>query len=219
MSNIRESNFTSSRVNTWLNTKVLKELDTRHLGQSLRRYFMDCLEVLNSGLSYIDTSVPIVEVGSGNGYLGGILKRLYPDRQFVAIDPEPNKWGAVPQNIYDNFSLKATYKTVDDFDGDQSFVILDWPQPELSYDIEAIEKLQPQGFFIRYASEAAGSQKMVKVLNNEHEGGFIKIGGTKYYTVAEFYGEYLEYNLECKAYIRADLCPPHIKVISQYVDM
>lgn len=225
--NIQESHFPNSRVNKWLRRDVFTQLNSKYLGQSLRRYLMDFLEVLNAGLLLVDLKTPILEVGSGNGYFGGVLKRLYPDRQFIGVDPAPNKWDQIPQELYDTYSLKVSFASVDDEVVEKffrkCFVILNWPQPELQYDIEAIEKLQPEGFFIRYSSEGAGSEEMLNVLNDPKEDGAVIFGETKYYPVAHFYGEWfgfnLDYTVEGSSYIRSDLWNSEIELLSQFVEL
>lgn len=94
--------------------------------------------------------------------------------EVVCIDPDPIKFSPNPFlssnkklfitpefNIVDNLLSSKNSKKYTD-----SLLILNWPTPSIgSYDLDAIIKLKPRGFFIIYEREGkAGSEELIDKL-------------------------------------------------------
>lgn len=119
-----------------------------------------------------------VSVGSGNGYLEGLLTQKFGPQKFeiVGIDPNPNSFNPVPSKLYDLFCLKPMYESLDDFMKESNYksktliLLLFWPlyEKEGKYAYDALMNLQPSAFFVSYGPcGASGCKKLIKLLDND----------------------------------------------------
>ena len=135
--------------------------------------------IRNLGLSSLYHSVhalpenlPIVEVGSGNGYVLTKLQQEFPSRVVVGVDPKPGSfrlhWSEIKEpmfqyprwnNVEDLLKEKPEWKF-------NSILLINWSDPCTLYDIEALKQLQPCYLLtiVETNSEIAGSSLFMSFL-------------------------------------------------------
>lgn len=131
------------------------------------------LQLFREFLTAFHGSLPIISIGSGMAYFEYLIQEVFKT-EVVCIDPDPIKFSPNPFlssnkklfitpefNIVDNLLSSKNSKKYTD-----SLLILNWPTPSIgSYDLDAIIKLKPRGFFIIYEREGkAGSEELIDKL-------------------------------------------------------
>lgn len=107
------------------------------------------------------TPDPIISVGSGNGCIEKLIDQTI-GTNIICIDPYPNTFNPAPDHLkkdpaYPNVDecIKSNMQIV----GNCSLMI-NWAQPELDYDFEAITKLNPM--YILWIGELRGASSGIK---------------------------------------------------------
>jgi hypothetical protein len=94
----------------------------------------------------------------------------------LGVDPEPNSYITVPEEIY-NDCLKPVCKTLEDEKLDKYindailFILFPYPEGHITagYDIRAIEKMKPKAIFVGYGPcGCSGSSNLINLLDNNH---------------------------------------------------
>jgi hypothetical protein len=103
----------------------------------------------------------IVEVGSGNGHFAAFIEKEL-NTKVITIDPDSTGRGFIP-----SINVKhPDYDSVESFMmtgvPDPLLLIINWPEPNLDYDINAIRSLKPhQILLIIESTGAAGSEELL----------------------------------------------------------
>ena len=99
-------------------------------------------------------NLPIIVVGSGNGTVEYNLRHKYGVQNMILIDPAPESFDSYPNN---NEYLVPDYSTVEECLTKQPelkhncIIFLPWSTPnDSTYDIDAINLLQPKGIVILF---------------------------------------------------------------------
>jgi hypothetical protein len=113
-----------------------------------------CIKSLHTFLqSYKSNDIKKLSIGSGSGILEYEYNKLFPTEQpLICIDPYPLSYNS--SGLVEEFQ-KPKYKTIDEFiTKNNTFInyntvlVINWPDPNVKYDIEAIRKLNPLAFFV-----------------------------------------------------------------------
>lgn len=124
---------------------------------------------INNLLDFLNlhSTLPVISVGSGNAILEDICSKLYKIKIFC-VDPDPTSYKG--EKIF----LQPDYPYVDNLICEhENFIgncvlIINWATPELNYDFEAIEKLQPIAFWVLYDENGnAGGEKFHNFIKSE----------------------------------------------------
>ena len=112
---------------------------------------------------------PWVSVGSGNGQVEKALRE--DGLKMTTIEPFPNAFNPLEEQIQPDFDYVDSYITAsENSQPPQNLVLLlNWAEPSLDYDQEAIDKLQPQ--FILSVYETSGGAGVSVTM--ELERGFL----------------------------------------------
>jgi hypothetical protein len=123
----------------WLNSAV-KSFGKTMVLETLHQFFSN----------YNFPNITRLSIGSGNAFLEHLYKQKYPiEPDIICIDPEPllfNNHGLAAPHI------QPAYPTVVEFNaanpGAETVLLINWsgPDPENTYDIDAIKLLQ-RGLF------------------------------------------------------------------------
>lgn len=151
------------------------ELNVDYLSGPFFHFPKQCWDFVVEALQKLSPNLPIVSVGSGNGYLEQLLHNEFPEREFLCVEPVFNGWLSLPD---EELGMKPVCATVDDSTLDHvvgnCVMLLFWPSPNANgYDVEAIERLQPEALIVTYGPcGCAGSDNLRKLLddNGEHAG-------------------------------------------------
>lgn len=146
----------------------------------------DIQNVYYTVLQYIGNNdkLPIIDIGSGNGYLGFLLNKLF-NVEVIGVDPistdDENCYKYISNANESNFDtsklVKPTFETTNDPAINKyienCIVSISWPfydQNSDGYDIKAVTKLKPLGFVITYGPcGAAGSKELINLFSNFDE--------------------------------------------------
>lgn len=100
-----------------------------------------------SAFSKLDTTLPVVSIGSGSGEFEQLIMKHYPSLSIICVDPDPLDW------CYDDdIMIPPDYATAEtlvekrpELVGECN-VFINWPYPndETTYDYDAIAILKPQ---------------------------------------------------------------------------
>jgi hypothetical protein len=145
-----------------------------------------CLTLFEEFLEKFDAILPIVSVGSGRAYFEFLISNKF-EREITCVDPNPTQFQSPTNNSSYNLFIPPEFNNVDKLMLSSRsncykncLLILNWPDPEppqigteiddidkVKYDLDAIIKLKPMGFFIIYESGGiSGSSKMLRLLNS-----------------------------------------------------
>jgi hypothetical protein len=146
---------------------------------------------------YFMKRIKIISVGSGNAFFESIVRNNVFENMklrldIVCVDPNPDKF--IPhvsrKNLFNasfthnkRIFIQPKFPTVQELISTNSrivencFLMLIWPDPNLSYDLEAILLLKPIGIFIIYTiplpdewnSRLSGSRILIEFLNGSYE--------------------------------------------------
>ena len=111
----------------------------------------------------------LVSVGSGVGIFEHILLQNRQDIKLICIDPNPLSYVHAET---DKVIMKPSYKSVDDFiklnhDFSNYDLLLVRPTPKLTYDFDALCKLNSKNVYIMYENTGGdGSELLNKYLNS-----------------------------------------------------
>lgn len=114
---------------------------------------------------------PIVSVGSGAGRLEKLFSTQTEHAEIICIDPDPTSF------MGDKVYFEPKYSYVDELIQNEPYIIgncillLNWCEPKLTYDYEAVLKCKPVAIFTiieRYKFEAgaAGGKQFHQFLEN-----------------------------------------------------
>jgi len=165
--------------------------EVSYLSGPLADNFGECMKVYGDTICLVKDGVPIISVGCGNGYFES-LQQVHRGRDIYGADPNPNAFQKVPDEIYNKSCLKPITTTLqtgalDKYRG-QAFLILNWSPPqttwdidgassgmrnfdpkEANFDIAAIYRMMPVGFFVTYAPcGGSGSEELCELLYDEN---------------------------------------------------
>lgn len=106
----------------------------------------------------------IISVGSGNAYFEYLFKNTFDIPEIICIDPEPLHFLPVNKDKF----IEPRFPTVDVLMSSNnrnhykdSLLILNWVYPDIgSYDVEAIQKLNPIRIFIIYEESGTAGSKV-----------------------------------------------------------
>ena len=148
-------------------------------------------------MDYFMKRTKIISVGSGNACFESIVRNYLFENinlrlDIVCVDPNPDKF--IPyvsrNNLFNaNFThnkrifIQPKFRRVQELISTNSrivencFIMLIWPDPSLSYDLEAILLLKPIGIFIIYTiplpddgnSRLSGSLRLIEFLNGSYK--------------------------------------------------
>lgn len=109
-------------------------------------------------------NLPLVSVGSGNGFFEWLLCLFFPRLKMIMVDPEPNKYNKIPDEIVDyminikpkEFSYLKTgqvnehyRKYITDLNEPvigNCNVLINWPVNDCTYDYDSVIHLRPRKF-------------------------------------------------------------------------
>ena len=153
----------------------------KYLNIALKSFGIDkCLHLFSRFLESfpITLPMPIISVGSGNAYFEFLISTMHK-REITCVDPNPRSFRInVRENSHQIVFIEPKFRTVDELillnnrnQYNNCLLILNWPDPqnhnEQMYDLDAIIKLKPNGFFIIYDSNGvSGSNKMIQLLDS-----------------------------------------------------
>ena len=137
--------------------KLLKvNFDYKYLNNGIKMFKLPyCMNFIEKYLyNFFDLSnIDLISVGSGNGLFEKCCEDVF-GKEIICIDPAPLSF--VSDGLTKEFK-KPAFNTVDEYllsptKKANSILLLIWPNPSLTYDIEAILKLNPISFFIIYGN-------------------------------------------------------------------
>jgi hypothetical protein len=145
------------------------------LNNGLKSFGVDYMVKELSAFCESYPSLPVVSVGSGNGYLESLL----PDKEWVLVDPAPLAfYTARDGTVHSKLYMKPSYRFTRDLinarpeiagGGDRCLLLLNWPNhgQTHAYDLEAILLLKPRAVFIVHEiSGSAGSKQLNDFVKN-----------------------------------------------------
>jgi hypothetical protein len=158
-------NLKTDRYPFELLMNTLLEKVTRSYSDNIGKNMNDCIRQISFAkiveiIEKIDSKLTVVEVGSGNGYLLKSLRRFFPGRKFIGVEPYPGEFnGSVNGCKPDYAYVKDLIKVRKDLIG-KCVLILDWPYhdgyglakkesdekrkfPLVNYDYQAVKSLDP----------------------------------------------------------------------------
>ena len=143
--------------------------NNKYINIAIRRIGIDkCLGYLDNFFNKLYPGIFRLSIGSGNGYFESLFSKNFNNEpQIICIDPNPLSYGAY--ELTKEF-IEPSYATAEEFkqkNPDRETVLfINWPDPTVSYDIEAIRLLKPIAFFIIYAERVDDTGSLV-----EHRAG------------------------------------------------
>jgi hypothetical protein len=162
--------------------------------ENCKHYFYLFISHFND---YFTKRTKIISIGSGNSFFesfvrNNVLEDMKLKLDIVCVDPNPDKF--IPyvsrKNLLNpsfthnkRIFIQPKFRTVQELISTNSrivencFLMLIWPDPSLSYDIEAIRLLNPIGIFIIYTiplpdewnSRLSGSRILIEFLNGSYK--------------------------------------------------
>ena len=140
----------------YLKLKDLVGGNPKFLNIAINSFTIDrCLERLHELFSIENFGADIdrLSIGSGNGYFESLYHQKYPsDPQIICIDPDRLSYNS--RGLSKAF-IEPSYATVEEYKRanpeKNTLLFINWPDPEIPYDIDSIRSLNPVGFFIIYA--------------------------------------------------------------------
>jgi len=174
----------------WLNNAV-QSFGINFVLETLHKFF--------SHYNYLN--INRLSIGSGNAFLEYSYKLKYPtEPDIICIDPFPLSFKN--NDLADPF-IKPSYPTAVEFNkknpGAETVLLINWsgPDPENTYDIDAIKLLKPVAFFVIYAvrnydsmlSLHVGSDELISFLKKLAEIRIVKLGDQEYMKISEWEGE------------------------------
>jgi hypothetical protein len=160
------------------------------------------LETLHTFFSHYNfPNITRLSIGSGNAFLEHSYKQKYPtEPDIICIDPAPMSF--LNDGLAAPF-IQPAYPTVVEFNaanpGAETVLLINWsgPDPDNTYDIDAIKILKPVAFFVIYAvrnyesmlSPHAGSDELVSFLDKFKKSLIVNLEGQQYMKIREWKGE------------------------------
>jgi hypothetical protein len=186
----------------YLDSKLQYGGNDKWLNFAVRRFGINIvLETLHEFFSnYNLKNISRLSIGSGNAYLEFLYKKKFPSEpKIICIDPNPLSFNN--DDLTKPFIIPE-YSTVTDFKiknpTAETVLLINWsgPDPDNTYDIDAIKLLKPVAFFIIYAereytsliSPKAGSDELINFLN-ELQKNLVLLEGRHYKKIREWRGE------------------------------
>ena len=147
----------------------------KYLNIAIRRFGKDlCLDTLYR-FFIIFPGITRLSIGSGNGYFEHLYSEKFKDEPpIICIDPNPLSYES--KDLVKPFT-RPEYPTAEAFKAvnpeTETVLFINWsgPDPENTYDIDAIKLLKPLAFFIIYAerdsglSHQAGSDELISFID------------------------------------------------------
>ena len=131
----------------------------------------------------------------------------------LGVDPNPNVFNKVPIHIYED-CVKPCTNNLDSGELDEhigkNFLLISWSNPNgpslptKSYDVHALEKMKPLGFYITYGPcGCAGSTQLIDLLEFGNDSSdplqFLNVDIKNPKTIIQI-GEYNYYLVKCYTY-------------------
>ena len=145
-----------------MDKEKLKVQERRFLSEGIRRLGLNALK---NFVSFIPSNIPLVEVGSGNGFVARCLSETRKDK-IICVDPlikhcDPATCGGLQPDFA---TVKDLIKTSSHLIG-KCALLLNWPYPnESTYDIESVQILQPRFLLVVYEpSGVSGGEEFFKM--------------------------------------------------------
>ena len=170
------------KFNDFKQTEELRLYD-KYRNQAIQIFgYSFCLKKFNDFVSLFHHKYNILSIGSGNGLFEYFYTKLY-NRKIVCIDPNPLKY--LGENLKKPF-VYPKYRTVKSFleygyDKKDFLLFINWAYPGDKYDLEAIELIKPDGFFVIYEEYEhggiAGSPDFCEIVSNKES---FNISGKEY---------------------------------------
>jgi len=194
----------------YLKLKDLVGGNPKFLNFAINSFTIDrCLSRLHELFSIENFGADIdrLSIGSGNGYFESLYHQKYPsDPQIICIDPDRLSYNS---GGLSKAFIEPIYATVEEYKRanpkKDTLLFINWPDPEIPYDIDSIRSLNPLGFFIIYAKRPhdmnppmtddmvplAGSDGLHHVLNS-FEGRNLIINDTSYSLMTDVGSKYMD---------------------------
>ena len=192
----------------YLKLKDLVGGNPKFLNLAINSFTIDrCLSRLHELFSIENFGADIdrLSIGSGNGYFESLYHQKYPsDPKIICIDPARLSYNS---GGLSGAFVEPTYLKVEDYKRanpkKNTLLFINWPDPEIPYDIDSIISLNPVGFFIIYAMRPhdmkppmtddmvplAGSEDLHRVLNSFKDRN-LKINDTSYSLMTDVDSKY-----------------------------
>lgn len=187
----------------YLQCKLQYGGNDKYVNYAVKRFGIEvCLENLHYFFSnYNFPNITRLSIGSGNAFLEHLYKETYrgePD--IICIDPEPLSFRST--DLVEPF-IQPAYPTVVEFKAAnptaETVLFINWPgpEPENTYDIDAIKLLKPVAFFIIYAKRKheddttprAGSNELISFIDEFIHNRTVDLEDQLYLKVSEWKGK------------------------------